>query len=136
MGSLTMRVTCVAESPTPEQIVLLGRSFRPGLTEYPIECGRSYLVLGVGFWGGIVWFEIAVTSRTLVSVPAFLFAIVSGRASRHWEARIRPDGTFTLWPASFYHPYYHDHVSEGLPEAVGDLEQLSTLLNQEDPPVV
>ncbi len=128
-----MRAKCIAEEPTPEQITMLGKAFRPGFTEYPVELGRVYLVMGVGFWDGVSWFEIAASPRTLVSVPSFLFEIVSARASRHWEARTHPDGALTLWPASFYHQYYHDHVSEGVEEATQDFRHVSALLEREDP---
>lgn len=127
-----MLARCVAEAPNADQIVLLGKNHRAGFTEYPVEHGRVYLVMGVGFWDGVTWFEIAPSPRTLVSVPSFLFEIVSGTPSRHWEARVHSDGAFTLWPVSFYHEYYHDHLSEGLTDAVEDFKHVTTLLEVEE----
>src|SRR6266516_6680332 len=103
-----MRVKCVALKPRKEQQRLLGSRFIAGRTRYPVDLGHQYTVLGVGFWDGVVWFDIASSPRALVSVPAFLFEITNHKPSRHWEARLREDGSFMLWPPSFYHQHYHD----------------------------
>jgi hypothetical protein len=126
-----MRVRCISAVPTPLQAARLGRNYVAGRTEYPVDEGVEYTVLGVGFWDGVVWYEVAASLRTLVSVPAFLFEIESGKPSRHWDIRMHDDGALTLWPASFYHPYYHDHLSDGRPGAVEDFRGLLALLEKE-----
>lgn len=126
-----MRAKCVSAAPTPSQQLALGRHYVPGRTEYPVMIGRVYTVLGVGFWDGIVWYEIAPSARTLVSIPAFLFETTNGRPSCHWHARSHDDGAFTLWPESFYHPYYHEHLSEGVAAATADFKHLLELLEGE-----
>jgi hypothetical protein len=126
-----MRARCVSVLPTAQQAKLLGKNFVAGRTEYPIHEGREYTILGLGCWDGVIWYEIAASQRLLVSVPSFLFEITSGRVSRHWETRAQPNGVLTLWPQSFYHPYYHDHLSEGQAEAMEDFRHLLTVLEQE-----
>ncbi len=129
-----MRVKCIAAAPSPALAEALGHMYVAGKTEYPVEVGAEYIVLGVGFWEGVAWFEIAPSMRTLVSVPAALFAIISGRPSRHWDVRMHPDGAVTLWPHSFYNAHYHDHLSEGVPEALEDFTHLLSLLEREAAP--
>ena len=126
-----MRAKCVSTTPTNGQAAALGQSYVAGKTEYPVELGAEYTVLGLGVWDGAAWFEIAPSDRTLVSVPACLFRITSGRSSRHWDVRMHQDGAITLWPPSFYHPHYHDHLSEGVTEALDDFRHLFALLEQE-----
>jgi hypothetical protein len=126
-----MRARCVAATPTPEQAKALGENYVSGTTEYPVDVGTEYTVLGLGFWDGAVWFEIAASMRTLVSIPAVLFEVTSGRPSRHWDIRIHPDGAVTLWPQSFYHPHYHNHLSEGVLGASADFGHLLALLEEE-----
>jgi hypothetical protein len=58
-----MRVRCVAAVPTPLQAVALGQHYVAGRTEYPVEVGAEYRVLGLGFWDGVGWFEIAPSLR-------------------------------------------------------------------------
>ena len=126
-----MRAKCISTVPTKEQAAALGHHYVTGKTEYLLDVGVEYTVLGVGFWDGVGWFEIAPSMRTLVSVPAVLFEITDGRPSRYWVIRMHDDGAITLWPPSFYHPYYHDHLSEGAEEAVDDFRHLFTLLEKE-----
>ncbi len=126
-----MRAKCISAVPTSEQARALGPNYVIGKTEYPVQVGAEYTVLGLGFWDGIAWFEIAPSRRTLVSVPAALFLVTSGRPSRHWDVRKHQDGAITLWPHSFYHPYYHDHLSEGEPDAVEDFSHLLAVLEGE-----
>jgi hypothetical protein len=126
-----MRVKCIALQPSKEQQRLLGSRFIAGRTRYPIDLGGEYTVLGVGFWDEVTWFDIAASPRALVSLPAFLFEITNPKPSRHWEARLHKDGSFMLWPPSFYHQHYHDDVSEGVSEAVDDFQHLRQLLEDE-----
>lgn len=44
---------------------------------------------------------------------------------------MRADGSITLWPESFYREFYHDHVSEGVVEAMNDLQHVRSLLDSE-----
>jgi hypothetical protein len=126
-----MRAKCIVTTPSEEQTLVPGKSFVPGRTEYPVEPGVEYTILGLGFWDGLVWFEIAASMRTVVSVPAVLFEVTSGKPSRHWDIRLHADGALTLWPRSFYHRYYHDHLSEGRSGAVEDFRSLYGLLERE-----
>jgi hypothetical protein len=126
-----MRARCVAVQPTVEEQKLLRSRFVPGKTRFPIELGMEYTVLGIGFWDCLTWFEIAVSPSALISIPGFLFEITHPRPSRYWQARIRNDGAFTLWPPSFHHEYYHNDLSEGVSEAIEDFQHLRQLLDDE-----
>src|SRR5690606_23244005 len=103
---------CVAEVPTDMQAKLLASHYVAGQTDYSLHVGDEYTVLGLSFWSGVVWFEVALSMRTLVSVPAILFEVVSGRPSSHWDLRLNPDGSVLLWPVLFYRPCFHDLLSE------------------------
>lgn len=126
-----MRARCISEKPTPSLIKALGANYREGKTVYPVTLGQEYTVLGIGFWDGVSWFEIAPSLSAILSIPVSLFELTDARLSRHWEARIHDDGAFTLWPPSFYHEHYHYHVSEGHAEAVEDFRYLFNLLESE-----
>lgn len=119
-----MRVQCIAEYPSQEQIRQLGQNYRPGKTVYPVQPGIEYLVLGLGMWEGISWVELAMETEVVVSVPLFLFEITDSRCSRLWEVRTHEDGALTLWPGPFYEKYFHDHLSEGCAAEVATLRAL------------
>lgn len=126
-----MRVKCVAAKPNPDQVNRLGKSYREGLTAYPIHEGLEYVAFGIGVWEGIPWVEIAMETDAVVSVPLFLFQITDPSPSSLWEIRLHPDGALTLWPADFYGEYFHDRLSDGRPDEVEALRRIERFMNAE-----
>ncbi|MDE3137295.1 MAG: hypothetical protein KGL59_12020 [Acidobacteriota bacterium] len=135
-----MIVRCKLSYPTEEQIARLGPEFFRRRT-FGIEPGEEYVVLGLtvdvgsrhmglGPWVQIYTRKHVVHAITFV--PLCLFEVTDARVSQHWEVRFSEGGTaVTLWPPSFYRPYYHDDLSEDMPEAVADFERVVKLLEDE-----
>jgi hypothetical protein len=125
-----MRVRCLTNRPTDAQIRRLGSAFRAGHTEYLVEPGQEYTVLGMSFRHGEPWFELHVPIRVLASFPAFLFEIVDPAASRYWQLRI-DDGTVRLWPPQFYQDYFIDDFSNDKPDVVEHLRAIEARIEAE-----
>lgn len=130
-----MRIKCIAELPDDEQTKLLGigKHYHPGQMEFGVKAGHEYIVFGITFLSGAPWVDILSQSRTYVySVPLCLFNVVDGSVSKYWVAKVDQNGNFFLWPPSFYQPYYHDDLSEGVPEVVEDFQRVRQLIIEED----
>lgn len=130
-----MLVRCIASLPDDEQAKILGigKHYSPGQMEFNVQIGQEYVVFGLTFLSGIPWVEILRQSGTyLYSVPLCLFDIVDGSVSKYWVAKADQDGDFFLWPPSFYQPYYHDDLSEGVPEVAKDFQRVRRLIMEEN----
>jgi hypothetical protein len=88
--------------------------------------------MGLGFWEGRAWVEIAMEGGFVLSVPLTEFEIVNGTPSTYWEARTDKEGTVRLWPPSFYQKTYQADLADREPSAVADFEQVRELLEAED----
>jgi len=129
-------VRCVSVLPNEEQAKLLGDNYRPGQMTFGLELGKEYVVFGMSLFGGMPWVDMA--SQATFADPGFLhpaplclFEIVDGRVSRYWEARQHGDRDLVLQPRSFYRDYYHDDLSEGVPEVVEDFARMRALMEAE-----
>ena len=124
-----MLVRCVARQLTNEQKGLL--LMKDPSPDYQLRVGVEYLVLGITFLlptlphGGGVRYEILNDYGKCRSIPACLFEVVDNRASRYWHARQDEDGALLLWPQPFYADFFHDDLSEGVPEVV---QQFTTVV--------
>ena len=84
---------------------------------------REYVVFGLTLHsssdarGLNAKFELLDDFGNLVSAPMDLFHVVEGSVSPCWTLKI-VDGSILVWPAEFFERYFHDDLSEGLPEAV------------------
>ncbi len=131
-----MKVKCRFGYPTPEQIEKLGPDFYKN-QRFGVTIGKEYIVLALQFqirdpgFGTGVAIQFVNDSGNIGFAPMFLFEIVDGRASNYWEARFWEDGSLTFWPPSFYREYYHDDLSEGVPEVVEDFKRVRALLESE-----
>lgn len=67
----------------------------------------------------------------LTSAPECLFETVDPRVSKFWELKLLDNGDILLWPPSFYQDYYHDDLSEGVPEIVSDFKRVYQMLEKE-----
>lgn len=120
-----MIVECTATELTPEQKTRLGTAF-PREQARLLKKGIRYPVLGLQYdvgsilWGTGAWVQLPVAADRMVIAPLYLFEVVDGRPSRHWEIKLWEDGAITLWPFSFYKPYYHGDLEAGVPEVVED----------------
>jgi len=130
-----MRVKCILEYPTDQHFERLGDLYRR--QAFGVTVGKKYVVLGVAFhinlpgFGTGVQIQFVNDNGNIGFAPLFLFEIIDGRPSRHWEARFDEDGSFQLQPSSFYKKYYHDDLSDGVEEVVEDFNRVRGLLEDE-----
>jgi len=130
-----MRVKCILNYPTPKQIERLGDFYKN--QAFGVTVGKEYLVFGLHFlikcegFGTGVQVQFLDDDGHLGFAPLFMFTIVDGRPSKYWEARFWEDGHLTLQPPSFYRDYYHDDLSEDVPEVVEDFKRVRAMLESE-----
>jgi hypothetical protein len=114
----------------------MGVVLQDGL-QFHVTVGKEYLVLGVetfvrsSMWGNSTAIQYMSDYEELAFAPLLLFEIVDGRVSGHWEMRMGENGSITLWPPSFYKEFYHDHLSDGVPDVVKDFGEVYSLLSSE-----
>jgi hypothetical protein len=129
-----MKVKCVAQQLKEEQYYMLGKNpIAKG--HYSITSGKEYTVFGLSFLfgsdGNGCFIQILSDYEHLITVPIALFEIVDKRLSVLWELKIFNDGDVTLWPPSFYRDYYHDDLSEDIPDVVLDFKDLKVIILNE-----
>jgi hypothetical protein len=130
-----MLVKCIASLPDDEQAKILGigKHYYPGQMEFNVQIGQEYVVFGISFLTGAPWIFILSQSKTYTYlVPLCLFETIDGRVSKYWVAKVDQDGDFFLWPPSFYQPYYHDDLSEGVPDVAKDFQRVRQLIMEEN----
>ena len=111
-----MRVRCVSDELSPEQIAATG--FPPGL--WDVTPGEEYLVLGItvfppgddSYMPCGLGFEIEGDGGTVMTFPVQLFEVVDERPSRYWRFRIL-ERCIALWPEEFFEEFFFDDLSEG-----------------------
>jgi hypothetical protein len=137
MGDTVMTARCISTTLSTDQRRQIGASekleFRYDLTE-----GKTYLVVAITFvcsspvFGTTVLFDVVDETDYLMPIPACLFEIMDDRGSMYWRVRRNEDGSFTLWPESFYKPCFHDLLSDRDPDALAILHSVLELMNAEN----
>ena len=112
-----MLVRCRSTLPTLPQSVRLGRYFKPGAQEFPVEIGREYMAFGLRLWGAGAWVDIEVDAGYLVSVPLCLFEVIDAKVSGTWTIRLHDDEDVALMPEPFHVEFFQDDLIEGVAEA-------------------
>ena len=74
-----MLLRCIASEPTQEQEQELKAGFGGGET-FHVTPGDEYVALGLEYWKGLLWVDLAENDRTVTSAPIFLFDIIDGSA--------------------------------------------------------
>ena len=103
-----------------------------------LTVGREYIVLGLTYsrrletYAGHPVFEVLNEGGYITMAPSFLFEIIDGSASRHWQFNFRDGDILEFEPPSFCRPYYHDELSDGVPEVVRDFQSVCALLQEEE----
>ena len=114
-----MKVKCISTVLTADQIKALHVAGEHDYSSW-FTVGKEYTVLGLtyinnsDYWTTIL-FELCDDVKTSTSPPACLFEIIDPRLSIFWQARYSFPN-FTLWPIEFYRDFFHDDLSEGIPE--------------------
>ena len=88
---------------------------------YPFVVGETYTVLGIhtqaGYYAGTM-LHIPSPSGYIIPTPLCLFEVIDDRPSRYWRIRKYDDHHITLWPEEFYREFFHDDLSDGIPEVI------------------
>jgi len=131
-----MKVRCLANVATAEQIAQYGLD--PKVEHrYYVTPGKEYLVLGLTAVAGDSAYGPGVTVDVLDDFgrwsikPLFLFEVIDPRPSRYWVAKKVGEAELALWPESFFQDFYHDHLTDGMPEEVADFKRVCALLEAE-----
>ncbi|MNE57959.1 hypothetical protein D3C80_1529570 [compost metagenome] len=129
-----MKVNCNSLKLEADNISILGQNAQ-AKNNFSITIGQTYTVFGLTFsfggFGSGCFVQILSDNNHLIDVPIVLFETVDNRLSKYWEFKSYPDGGITLWPPSFYKDYYHDDLSEDIPEVVEDFKKVRELLINE-----
>lgn len=131
-----MKVRCIGNLLSDEQRILLGFGTR-SLPSYQLAIGSEYLVLGISFvlphepHGGGVQFEILNDYGNCRAIPSCLLEIIDDRCSTYWVAKQFADGATVLWPQEFLTEFFHDDLSEGLPNAMSTFSRVVDKLRAE-----
>lgn len=114
-----MLVRCISTKLSADQLSQLKALKSP---DYQLKIGGIYLVLGITFClpeephGGGVLYEVLNDFGDVRGIPACLFEIEDSRCSKYWIARKIESGALLLWPEEFFVKFFHDDLSEGVPE--------------------
>lgn len=117
-----MKVKCVSNMLTSEQQNILEGTLKHPDWFSTITPEKEYTVLGITFvkdssYMNGVTLEICSDVDMIETVPICLFEIIDTRASQYWSVQFK-DNTFSLWPKEFYKEFFHDDLTEGIPEIV------------------
>jgi len=131
-----MQVHCLSNQATPEQVQQYGLDSRVD-HHFDVTPGRTYTVIGLtmvaGSWASGVGVALDLLDdfgRWSIQ-PLFLFEVVDPRPSQYWIAKKVGEAELALWPESFFQDFYHDHLTDGLPEEVADFKRVCALLDAE-----
>ena len=131
-----MKVRCLANQATSEQAQKYGLDPRVD-HRFDVTPDRTYTVIGltmmVKSWSsgaGVALDLLDDFSRWSIQ-PLFLFEVIDPRPSRYWVAKKLGEAELALWPESFFQDFYHDHLTDGVPEVVADFKRVCGLLEAE-----
>lgn len=129
-----MQIKCISLKLSNDQLSKHGRHAAV-TNNYVITINKCYNVFGLTFnfsdFSVGCFVEIISDNNNLVHVPIVLFEIVDNRPSNYWVVKKFSDGTVTLWPPSFYQEFYHDDLSEGVPEIMEDFKRVKEMILSE-----
>lgn len=112
-----MKVICKENKLTSEQKRSLGISESNDFV-YPFEIGEIYTVLGLNHSLRQGTTILDMPYYYIFPTPLCLFDIVDDRPSSYWKIKKLSDYEISLWPEEFYQEYFHDDLSDGVPEVV------------------
>ena len=118
-----MKVKCVKNQLTEEECKAINAEVTTGPGRTDITIGKTYIVLGLNFYSengtyfrGTVIDFIDDQGQYAWTTLAY-FEIVDPRVSIFWRAKVGLTH-FSLWPAEFHREFFHDDLSDGVPEVV------------------
>jgi hypothetical protein len=123
-----MKVTCIQDRLINDQKLKLGIATENDF-KYPFEIGETYTVLGITCRMGQTILEMPYFY--IFPAPMCLFAITDERPSSYWKIKKIDENKISLWPEEFYQEYFHDDLSDGIPEVISIYKQVVRKLEEE-----
>lgn len=132
-----MRVKCIHNIIDDELAKRVGLANGQPVDYSDITIGKEYIVLGLcyypasPYYAGKPTLEIKDDTGELTTIPLFMFEIIDSTPSKYWQIRFNDKGFLTMYPESFYKDFYHDDLSEDVPEIKADFAQVCEKLEKE-----
>lgn len=132
-----MKVVCIQENIDDRlaQEVGLGEG-QPRY--YNLTQSKEYVVLGLSYFPDADVYarnpviEIKNDTGGMTSAPLFLFKVIDDTPSKYWHIKFnKEEDVLRIWPESFYKDFYHDDLSEGVPEIERDFIEVCKMLEAE-----
>jgi len=101
--------------------------------DFHLDIGSDYLVFGLYIQkNGAIVIDCLNKYRHLRDYPLDLFEVVDNRVSKYWEMNISKNGDTTFLPNEYYeNEYFHDDLSEDIPEVVAKFHDLVKRMTEE-----
>ena len=127
IDKIIMKIKCISVKLNEDQLFVLGK-YSSAKNHFSISLGEEYVVFGLTFefneFGNGCFVQILSNNNHLVHVPITLFDIIDERMSKYWELKKFPGGNIAIWPPTLYKEFYHDDLSEDVPEVVEDFKRI------------
>lgn len=128
-----MKVKCIATKLSFSQKQVMGLKNNEDPT-YPFTIGETYTVLAVHtqieYYAGTM-LHMPSPSGYVLPTPLCLFEVVDDRPSKYWKIKKNNEHFLTLWPEEFDQEYFHDDLSDGVPEVVEIYKRVVEKLEKE-----
>lgn len=122
-----MKIKSISLKLNETELHILGKH-PSAKNHFHITVGKEYTVFGLTFefneFGNGCFVQIISDYNHLLHVPIALFEIIDSRISKYWEIRQFKQGGITMWPPSMYKEFYHDDLSEDVPEIIDDFKKV------------
>ena len=117
-----MKVRCIKNQLTEKECKAINTEMTTGPGRTDITLGKTYVVLSLSFYSSGSYFhgtiiDIIDDDDQYTRLPLCYFDVVDPRVSIFWRARAVEHG-MRLWPAEFHREFFHDDLSDGVPEVV------------------
>lgn len=132
-----MRVVCIYENIDDKLAHEVG--LKNGYPRYyDLTKSKEYVVLGLSYflnsdiYANYPVIEIKNAAGGMTSAPLFLFKVIDDTPSKYWHIKFnKEENILCMWPESFYRDFYHDDLSESVPEIKNDFIKVCEVLEQE-----
>ncbi len=115
-----MKVICRKKYLSEEQNTILGYT-KDNRTSFELTVGEEYTVLGISFQtmsplnkGTILLLRDDIGRCAFI--PVCLVDVSNAIPSIYWRAKKKDDFSLSFWPEEFFAEYFHDDLSDGIPE--------------------
>ena len=130
-----MKVVCKQRCSVERQNISL--DLERDRSEYELTVGRLYTVLGISFQSVSPFnrgtaFLLRDDIGRCAFVPICMLEISNATSSKYWAVRAINEFDCCLWPEEFFPEYFHDDLSDGVPEVVAVFDGVCRRLDLEE----